>query len=272
MPMAGQVAGTMPGEIAEAFVTARKAARALPEYPGKPPESFDEAYAIQDRAIALWGDEIVGWKVGRVPPPLDEKLGRTRLCGPIFAASLSDAADRPAVPVFVGGFAAIESEFLFRLGTVAPGKTEWSLEEALATVDAVHLGFEIASSPFAGINALGPLVTISDFGNNNGLIIGPEVKDWRDRHIDDWVVTTLIDGEVIGQGRASGFPEGSVGSVRALLENLGARGIVSPPGTWVSTGAVSGVHQIAVGQRATARFADEEELECRMVAAEPPTD
>lgn len=267
--MADQQAAMGNEAIAEAFVAARKAARALPEYPGNPPLSFAQAYAIQDRAIALWGAPVAGWKVGRVPPPLDEKLGTTRLCGPIFADSLANAADRPAVAVFEGGFGAIESEFLFRLGVVEPGRLDWTLDDALATVDAVHLGFEIASSPFPGINALGPLVTASDFGNNNGLVIGPGIVGWRDRAIDDWPVMTLIDGAPIGEGKASSFPDGSAGSLRALLENLAARGITPPPGVWVSTGAVSGVHRIAPGQTAVAHFGDEEAIECRIVAAEP---
>jgi 2-keto-4-pentenoate hydratase len=269
MPMAGQDAEEIQERIARAFVAARKGAYALPDYPGPPPTSLVEAYAIQDHAIALWDDDIVGWKVGRIPPPQDAAFGTTRLCGPIFAAGLADAADRPALTVFTGGFGAIESEFLFKLGDVPAGKTEWSLDAALAVVDAVHLGFEVASSPFPGINALGSAVTISDFGNNNGLVIGPALTDWRDRALDRWPVTTLIDGVEIATGCASSFPDGSAGSVRALLENLAARGIVPPPGTWVSTGAVSGVHQIAAGQSAIARFADEQEIECHIVAAEP---
>ncbi|HSX57260.1 MAG TPA: 2-keto-4-pentenoate hydratase, partial [Sphingomonas sp.] len=36
--------------IAEAFVTARRTATGLPDYPGTPPASLDDAYAIQDRA------------------------------------------------------------------------------------------------------------------------------------------------------------------------------------------------------------------------------
>ena len=50
--------------VAERFVAARLAARALPDYPGPLPETLTEAYARQDAAITLWPDSIAGWKVG----------------------------------------------------------------------------------------------------------------------------------------------------------------------------------------------------------------
>ena len=38
-------------------------------------------------------------------------------------------------------------------------------------------GIEVASSPIPDINALGPTVIAADFGNNNGLLLGPELAD-----------------------------------------------------------------------------------------------
>ncbi|PKP90542.1 MAG: hypothetical protein CVT77_14820, partial [Alphaproteobacteria bacterium HGW-Alphaproteobacteria-16] len=52
--------------IAEAFVSARKEMRSLPEYPGTVPTSIGDAYAIQDRALTLAEGEVAGWKVGRI--------------------------------------------------------------------------------------------------------------------------------------------------------------------------------------------------------------
>ena len=256
--------------IAERFVAARLSALALSDYPGPVPVRLDQAYAIQDAAVRLHGGQIAGWKVGRIQPPHDRIYGTTRLVGPIFADTVHDLATAPDMPIFVGGFAAIEAEFLFRLiAGIVPAKRNWSISEALEAVDAVHIGFEVASSPFAGINWLGPVVTASDFGNNNGLIVGPEVADWHDGGFADWDVTTAIDGQLVGSGRASAFPGGCAESVRLLLENLAARGIAVPAGTWVSSGAVSGVHEIAAGSRAVARFGSQFEIACRVTAATP---
>ena len=179
------------------------------------------------------------------------------------------AMPAPDMPIFVGGFGAVEAEFLFKLGSVPEGQTDWPIPSALDCVEAVHIGFEIASSPFPGINALGPLVTASDFGNNNGLVIGPAIADWRGGDIDHAPVTTLIEGVAIGSGLASAFPGGCGGSVAFLLENLARRGIAIPPGTWVSTGAVTGVHQVKPGSSITADFGRFGSIHCRIIAAAP---
>ena len=67
--------------IAETFVEARREGRGLPEFPGDIPAGLDQAYAVQDHAIAFDGRPIGGWKVGRINPPLG---GVDRLAGPIF--------------------------------------------------------------------------------------------------------------------------------------------------------------------------------------------
>jgi 2-keto-4-pentenoate hydratase len=84
--------GMSEGErIAQAFVAARREAQALPSYPGRRPETLEQAYAIQDHAIALRGVAVGGWKVGRINPPLDAHFGTNRLAGPIFVDQIVPA-------------------------------------------------------------------------------------------------------------------------------------------------------------------------------------
>jgi len=78
--------------IAGRFLAARRAAAGLDVYPGDFPATLDEAYAIQDEAIARWGRPVIGWKVGRVPPQLIDRFGTDRLAGPIFARIAEKAA------------------------------------------------------------------------------------------------------------------------------------------------------------------------------------
>lgn len=256
--------------IAEAFVEARQKASAISSYPGTQPSNIADAIAIQDSAIPLFGDKVAGWKVGRINPPWLEKIGVNRLPGPIFSAAVQTASleTAPIGQIFKDGFGAAEAEFIFRIGKAPKaGQAEFSLDEVADLVDAVFIGIEIASSPFAGINSCGPLVTISDFGNNNGLILGAEITDWRDSGLNDWVVESSIDGQLIAQGQASAFPDGPLGSVRYLVENLLARGIAVTPGTLVSTGAVTGVHEITDGQYFEARFGTFGKIDCRIAYA-----
>jgi 2-keto-4-pentenoate hydratase len=257
--------------IAGRFLAARRAASGLDDYPGDFPATLDEAYAIQDEAIARWGRPVVGWKVGRVPLPLIERFGTDRLAGPIFAkAPAGTNGAEVEMPVFAEGFAAGEAEFLLRIGTTPPAeKTDYSLDEAADLIGAVHAGIEVASSPLGTINELGPIAVISDFGNNNGLVVGPEVVDWRSSGFEAWEVVTRIDGLTVGTGRASGFPDGAIGAARFLFELMARRGIALAPGQWISSGAVTGVHPARPGQRVEARFSDGLSVACSLVAALP---
>lgn len=252
--------------IAGRFLAARRAAAGLDAYPGDFPATLDEAYAIQDAAIAAWGRPVIGWKVGRVAEPLIDLFGTDRIAGPIF----EEAADGAQMPVFAEGFAAGEAEFLLRIGRAPPaGKTEFTLEEAAALIGAVHAGIEIASSPLGAINEIGPIAVVSDFGNNNGLVVGPDIPDWRTSGFEQWEVTCRIGGEVAGTGRAAAFPDGAIGAARFLFELMARRGIALEPGQWISSGAVTGVHRAHPGQDVEARFRNGLSVRCSLVAATP---
>jgi 2-keto-4-pentenoate hydratase len=244
-------------DVASAFVEARRAGRALSAYPGERPGDLASAYAIQDRALALWQREIGGWKVGRIGPPDDASLGADRLVGPVFADSIVEAGagDEPSVPVFAGGFAAAEAEFMLRLAP-PPGATVPTSNAAAAEwVDAMRIGIEIASSPYSGINSDGACVTISDHGNNAGLVLGPQVDRvlWTD--LDRIQVSLAVDGRIVGRATTATMLDGPFGAVRFLLANLQERGIAPVAGWWVSSGAITGVHEIGPGAALEAVFA-----------------
>ncbi len=261
---------TDPAAIAAHFLAARRAATGLSGYPGAFPQSLEDAYAVQDRAIAGWGGDILGWKVGRVNPPYEQRFGTDRLAGPIFAVALAPDEGVAEMPVFAEGFAAGEAEYLLRIGQAPPaGKTSFTLTEAADLIDAVHVGIEIASSPLATINVLGPAAVVSDFGNNNGLLVGPEIPAWQDSGFEDWPVTLSIDGVSAGHGVAASFPDGAIGAARFLFELMARRGIALTPGQWISSGAVGGVHDARAGQVVEARFDDRAVVRCRLIPEAP---
>lgn len=249
--------------IARAFVEARKRGRALFDYPGEEPDSLAAAYAIQDDAVALWPDRIAGWKLGRVPPPWDARFGAGRLAGPIFEHQVQ-VAEEAVFPVIDGGFAAVEAEYVLVMGEDAPGRADWTAEEAADLVSDLRLGMEIAGSPFPGINDHGPAVTASDFGNNQGLILGPSVADWRAR-LGRLTCRMEIDGAEVGRGGAMTVPGGPLASLAFLLNLLHARGRGLQAGQLISTGAATGVHRIFAGQDCRADFGPDGSLSARAV-------
>ena len=242
-------------DVASAFVEARRAGRAIPAYPGDKPADLATAYAIQDSALALWRREIGGWKVGRIGPPDDARLGADRLAGPVFADTIVEAdGSVPQMPIFAGGFAAVEAEFMLRLAPPPGAEIPATNAEAAQWVDAIRIGIEIASSPYPGINSDGPCVTVSDHGNNAGLVLGPEVgrEVWSD--LDRIGVSMFVDERLVGRATTATMLDGPFGAVRFLLANLRQRAIAPQNGWWVSSGAITGVHEIRPGSHFEADF------------------
>ena len=251
--------------IAKRFVGARRSGEPLGAFPGPLPADLAAAYACQDAAIELWPDEVAGWKVGLIGRDLAPRFQQNRLAGPIFRKTVRQArhGQPTPFPVFVGGFAAVEAEYLLLLGTDAPaGQLEWRLAEARELVAAVHVGIETAGSPLATINDLGPCAIVADFGNNAGLIVGPALPNWRTVPIEQWRCETLVEGSVVGHGHGAVPPGGPFESLRFLLELSARRGRPLKAGDWISTGAITGVHEIVAGQSARVAFDGVAELAC----------
>lgn len=251
-----------PITVAQALLAARSKKTPLTVYPGATPQTMTDAYAIQDAAIALDGRAIGGWKVGRIPADLVSRFGDNRLTGPIFTDEIVDgsAGQQPAMPVYADGFAAAEAEVLLCFGDI--GTRDYDLASVRDCITDVRTGIEIASSPFVEINRHGPAVTASDYGNNKGLILGPSIPDWRDADLISMPVEMAIDGEAVGAATMETMLDGPFGSALFLIRTLRRRGIAIPPGTWVSAGAITGIHEIRPGQRAEAMFDGKFRVHC----------
>ena len=256
--------------IAEQLVRARRSATPLAEFPGPVPTDLETAYAIQSTGIALWPDAIAGWKVGRLAPHWQARFHEERLVGPIFGASIR-ASHAPRVvefPMYEGGFAAVEAELIFRLNVDAPAaKKAWTSDEASALDVDVLVGIETAGSPFSDINEVGPGAIVSDFGNNAGLILGPGIADWRRRDIDSIPCEVSIESRSVGQALAGSLPGGPLAGLAFALARCAQLGRPLKAGDLVSSGAITGIHDIRVGQSAHVSFGVHGDIHCRAVRA-----
>ncbi|MEO8061291.1 MAG: fumarylacetoacetate hydrolase family protein [Pseudomonadota bacterium] len=271
VPVVTDLAFDAKGMAAE-FVKARRSAGSFAKYPGSIPQDLDSAYRCQDEAIKLWDDTVAGWKVGWIPEPLSQKFGAHRLVGPIFthAVKRSNGVESVDVPVFAGGFAAIEAEFVFQLSKDAPANVaEWTAETAQSFVQTMYIGIEIASSPLVNINDYGPAVIASDFGNNAGLLLGAEVVDWQARSLESMNCETRIEGAVVGRGNAAAVSGGPLAALAFALRCNARRGRPLRAGEYISTGAATGVHSITAGQSAEAIFTGLGSLRCRAIPMTP---
>ncbi len=263
---------TLSQDIATEFVSARLSARALREYPGALPGSLDAAYARQDAAIRLWPDALIGWKVGRIPDAWLSRMGEDRLMGPVFTRQLRTlhAGESAELRVIGGGFAAVEAEYVFVLGTDAePARVDYDIESAAVLVAELRVGIELAGSPLSTINELGPAVVVSDFGNNAGVFLGPAISDWRERDWSSLTCSTWVDGALAGRGGALNLPGGPLAALAFALNRGARRGLPLKAGMIVSTGAATGIHDILAGQRARLIFDGITELEAHALPALP---
>jgi len=267
--MSGAVLQSVSGDnlemIAEQFVRARLAGQSLPQYPGTVPATLADAYSVQEQAIERFPDEIVGWKVARIGAQWSKQYPEERLVGPVFARNLHSVRSGDVVdfPVFQGGFAAVEAEIVLRVNEDAPAnKTNWTIDEAAELVRSFHLGCETAGSPLATLNDLGPGAVIGDLGNNWGVIVGATVGEWRS--IQEIVALTFIEEALCGRGTAF-IRQGALGALAFALNKCAERGRPLRAGHVISTGAITGVHDIKIGQQSRLVFEGCGEIECRAV-------
>ena len=255
--------------IAAGFVAARRQGSALDAFPGDIPGDLVTAYQVQDLAIANWPDTVVGWKVGYIAAERRDGSGDERLLGPIFSRQLWNATGSSTpIPVFVGGFAAVEAEYVLRLDADAPvGKLDWTPEEAAALPATLFTGVEVASSPLATINQLGPRVVVSDFGNNNGLVLGPQIPAWTTLDESSLLAQTWVGNLHVGSGGAGHLPGGLRAAFAFALSRSARRGRPLKAGDYIATGNATGIHDITAGQQARVEFAGHARLDCHAVAA-----
>jgi 2-keto-4-pentenoate hydratase len=257
--------------IADAFVSARLQGASLADFPGRIPDDLAIAYQVQDLAIARWPDRVVGWKVGFIAAERRDGSGDDRLLGPIFARGLLDASmDDLEFPVFSGGFGAVEAEYVLRLQADAPpDKLDWSADDVSLVPATLHLGVEVASSPLATINLLGPRVVVSDFGNNNGLVLGARIREWPGIADGQLTCQTFIDDALVGSGGALSLPGGLRAAFAFALSRSAKRGRPLKAGDLIATGNATGIHDIVAGQTARISFSGLGDIVCRARTATP---
>ena len=256
--------------VANELVAARREGRSLTRFPGVVPASMAEAYQIQELAISQWQDSLVGWKIGYISA--DRRTGGDpdRLVGPIWRQQyhLSDEhVSAVEVGIFASGFAAVEAELVIRLGQDLPTHEGdgWTAEEAAALEQHLLVGIEVASSPIPDINSLGPTVIAADFGNNNGLVLGPILADRRGGAPVQ--LACYIDEQLIGEGSAGNLPGGIHHGLATALNILTSRGRPVRAGMVFATGAITGIHPIRPGQHCRVDVQGGSSVELRTVDA-----
>lgn len=245
-------------EIAAALVAARRRGVALARFPGAVPDTLEQAYAIQLHAIDLSKEEIAGWKVGRITGAWQQRFGIDRFIGPVFARGVTRArADEDSVfPLIAGGSAAFEAEFIYVADRNLDGR------DPAAGIGSVMTAIEVAGSPVTELPQLCPLASITDLGNNNGQILGAAVPSDAWWQAEALACSVAINGTAVASSNAAALPGGPRGALVFAAAQAAHLGLPIRAGQFVSTGAVTGMHPAAAGQRLVADFGAWGRLAC----------
>lgn len=239
------------------LVDARMRASRLTQFPGSLPADLSAAYDLQEAAIRIAGQQIVGWKVAMIRPELRTTLGAERFAGPILSGFAHEVRGSKPIEatVYETGFSAVEAEFIFRLDQDLPESAEaCSIDTLAGAIGSMHAGAEIVSSPIPAAIELGPLALIPDLGANAGCVVGAEISDWRNRLATEMRTKTSVNGSVVGEGSAGNIPGGPLAALDFLARQLASRGRKLRRGDLVLTGMTTGIHEIAPGDTVSIEF------------------
>ena len=159
----------------------------------------------------------------------------------------------------------MEAELVIRLGQDLPARVGWTAEEVAELPQELLVGIEVASSPIPDINSLGPTVIAADFGNNNGLVLGPVLGSRPGAAPVE--LACFVDGQLIGTGSGDNLPGGIHHGLATALNILGRRSRPVRAGMVFATGAITGIHPIGPGQHCRVEVTGGPSVELRTVDA-----
>lgn len=237
---------------AEILFAVRRGGQPIDELPDEAsPRNLAEAIAVQDALARRGGARTLGWKIGATAREVQAKIGLPHpFFGRVFEGTLHQS--RAALPAG-GGHNILEAEFAVRLARDLP-RSDYAADAIAAEVAAVQLCIEINRPSFRSPFAMRGLDVIADNGSNAGLVLGPELPDWRERDLARIAVVFRVNGTE----RAGGTGAAAMGHPFAALAWLAnERSKLGAPlraGDVVATGSLMGFVAAKAGDAAEAEF------------------
>ena len=234
------------------------------------PASLEEAYAVQDEVHQLfraagWG-ELAGHKIALTSKPVQE------LCGvdqPAGGAIFARTVHRSPATVRLGDFMhlGLEFELGLRLGAdLPPSGAPYTRDSVAHAVATCMPAFELIEDRGADYGNLDAASILTDKCWCGGVVLGPEVADWRRLDLASAPVELVWNGEVVDRG-VTGAAMGHPFEGLAWLANLlAARGRARPAGELVITGSALKTRFPEAGDAITYRIEGLGETSIRVVA------
>lgn len=250
--------------IAKLLAAARAEGQKLDAPPGPDPESWEDAYAIQDALIDVTESPVVGWKIGATSKRAQERLGVDGpFIGPLFERWTTDSPAAIATPA--GALRIVEPEFAIRMAVALPPREEgYSEDEVRAAAGTLHPALElidrrIQDQPELSVDgtdgfAANPYWFAADCGVNAAFVLGEGTADWATLDPAALGVTVTVDGAPRTQGTGAAALGGPLAALTWAANHLSTRGIGLKAGDVVTTGVVTEIFALKPGETADAEF------------------
>lgn len=225
-------------DATNALLDARRTGHLLTDLPtALQPQSLDDAYAIQDRIAAAFGD-IGGWKIGAPSPDA------TPMYAPMPLAWIAATGTTLTGPRW--RFRGLEAEIAFLVGRDLPprslesGAQPYTRDEVLAAMASCHPAIEVLEPAFADPTKATRMAMIADLQMHGGFVYGPAVPNWQSIDFTKEKVMLAVDGVV----RVERTGSNTAGNLLRLLPWLANEGAARTgglrKGQWITTGSWTG--------------------------------
>lgn len=221
------------------------------------PRDLDEAYAVQEALqallIAAGRGAIAGYKIALTSPVMQEFAGLDHPCaGAIFASTVHRSpVTLPAADFIHLG---VECEIAIRLGADLPAQDAPHDRAGVAeAVAACMAALELVEDRGADYASLTATALVADNAWNAGVVLGPEVSEWRDLDIAALAGHMSIGDAVMGEGRGADALGHPFEGLAWLANHLAARGRSLDAGMIVMTGSIVATQFPDPGDRVSAR-------------------
>ncbi|NBT41847.1 MAG: hydratase [Alphaproteobacteria bacterium] len=203
------------------------------------PANKDQAYQIAQKVADQLGWEVVGWKIAANKPRIQAQL---RTDSPIYGRVFSGKILHSPVTVEYSKQCSPipEPEYMVLLGSDLPSRsTPYSRAEIIKSVDAIHIGMELAECRFVHDEFFPPLSAILADGSGGGsLVVGPAILDWENQDISNQRIILSANGLAL----------------HWLANELSSKGSGLKASQIISTGTLTGMLRPKVGEVFIADF------------------
>lgn len=216
------------------------------------PANLVEAYAAQQSAIALWPDEIAGWKIGATSKEIQALFQIDEpVYGPVFKRHVHPSPARVTTVQY--GHRMLEAEFAFRFRETLPRRQAPHTRERIRTaVDAVIPAFEIVEPRFAALTIGNIPQLVADFCANGGAVLAPPHTDWSTLDLPSCHVRLLVDGQFEKEGNGALVLGDPFNALEWFVNRQ--QGPDIEPGQFVLAGTMIGIYTANPNQSVEADF------------------